>query len=221
MLGVWYWWEPKLPQVQPECAVESGPKQSAFQQTDTPIKTCSVRGLLRCLPALNRAQERGACRLSLLPFRISARPFRHAKTTSPFPSQWHTHTQSPPHLVKAAEATFCLGRGVGWVFLILCAARLAQVEARESRAQPPLRWSSQPLMNTFYLTVLCIYNSLSVERLSHRGLFVCQLHSSIAGLGPAEGAGSRAHVKTGSQFWLVRLFFHFFWVTFCLLLFST
>lgn len=28
----------KLPQVQAECALESGLKQSAFQQTDTPIK---------------------------------------------------------------------------------------------------------------------------------------------------------------------------------------
>lgn len=36
-------------------------------------------------------------------------------------------------------------------------------------------------------------------------MFVCQLHSSIAGLGPPETAGSRAHVKTGSEFWFEAL----------------
>lgn len=46
----------KLPQVQPGSAVESGLKRGAFLQTDT-HKTCSVRGLLCRLPALNQAQE--------------------------------------------------------------------------------------------------------------------------------------------------------------------
>lgn len=46
----------KLPQVQPGSAVESSLEQGAFLQTDT-HKTCSVRGLLCRLPALNQAQE--------------------------------------------------------------------------------------------------------------------------------------------------------------------
>lgn len=49
-----------LPQVQAECAVESGPKQSAFQQTDTPIKRALSEACCVVYPALslNRAQEK-------------------------------------------------------------------------------------------------------------------------------------------------------------------
>lgn len=104
-------------------------------------KTCSVRGLLCRLPCSESEPSTGevACRPSSLPFRISAHPFRHAKTASPFPSQWHTHTRTPclSCLVKAT-----------WIFPC---ARLAQVKAAlvfSANRRIPLPDSPLPLRAT-------------------------------------------------------------------------
>lgn len=122
----------KLPQEQPECALESGLKRSAFQQTDTPIKRALSEACCAVSP-LWTEHRRAACRLSLLPFRISARPFRHAKTASPFLLR-ATCTHCPSSLFKAAEAA----------------------SAGESRVQSVLHWYSQPPMDTFTWQPPCI-----------------------------------------------------------------
>lgn len=129
ILEVWYGWE-----VQPKCTLESGLKQSAFQQTDTPIKhalseACCVVSLLWI------EHSRVACRLSLLPFRISAHPSRHTWLLLPR----STHCCS--RLFKAAEA---------WLTeeISLCYAS-SRESVRKSRALPQLYCYSQPLLYTF------------------------------------------------------------------------
>ncbi len=90
-------------QVQPECDFECGLGQSAFQQADTHVKRALSEAC--CAVSLPWTQQRRvACRLSSLPFRITAHPFRLAKTTSLF-LLCGTHTGSPSSLFKAVEGT--------------------------------------------------------------------------------------------------------------------
>lgn len=112
----------KLPQVQPKCALESGLKQSAFQQTDTPIKRALLEAC--CVVSLLWTERRRvAHRLSLLPFCISAHPFWHTKTTSLFLLSG-THTLPFSFVWSNSGPT-------GWGFFPC--ARLAPVKAGENR----------------------------------------------------------------------------------------
>lgn len=72
--------------MQPECALESALKQSAFLQTDTPIKTCSVRGPAVPSPSAEPSEAKVAC-VSPLAFYIS--PSERPKQ-APFSSETHT-----------------------------------------------------------------------------------------------------------------------------------
>lgn len=92
----------KLPQLQ--SPLESGLKRSAFLQTDAPIKHVLSEAYI-AISLLGMDSGGVAHRMSLLPFRISAQPFRHAKTAAPFPSLAHKHRHSCS--CEASEILVC------------------------------------------------------------------------------------------------------------------
>lgn len=113
----------KLPQIQSECALESGLKQSGFLQIDTPIKHALSEVCCATPPPLNQAQES-----SLL---------------SVFAVIPHQHS-----CLQTCHTTSTFSFSVAHIALLLCSkqlrihwwwnypgARLAHVKAGESKVQ--------------------------------------------------------------------------------------
>lgn len=136
-----------MPQIQSKSALVSGLKQSAFQQTDTPIKRALSEACCAISPALSQAQE------SSLPSVFAAIPHQRSplqtrQTTSPFPSPLHTLTHTHTAFLV------CLKQPRPHLLGIFPCARLAQVKARQSTVLPlpPLVFSVTD--EYLYLTVL-------------------------------------------------------------------
>lgn len=140
----------KLPPVRSESVEESGLKQSAFLQTDTPIKTHSVRGPLCRLPSPPRPEREGSrpSVFAAISHQRSLLPTR--QNSLPCPPPFHTHTQT---------FMFCPKRGRGFF------------RSGENTGKPRIR---RPLLPALIFRATnaipppdCLF--LSLEELNHRG----------------------------------------------------